>query len=242
SKKLLRILKRLIRVPGNEVMIVSGRPKYALDAWFKSLPVTLVAEHGAWIRNRGVWSVRSDFPTDWKEPLMHILQIATERTPGALIEDKTFSLVWHYRNVTPELAYIRKAGIMHDAEKFLRDSEIDVFEGHQVLEFKPRFITKGTAAKQKMGEGGHDFILAIGDDYTDEDLFEALPPGAFTIKVGLTSSKARYHLATVEHVLAFISQLSKAVPEPPAALTEDAKHEPDVKRRDHKGDPAGRKP
>jgi trehalose 6-phosphate synthase/phosphatase len=211
TSKLMRILKKLLHTPGNELMIISGRPKRALESWFNKLPLTLVAEHGAWIRDKGKWTPRSNFPSDWKEPFKPILVAAAERTPGALVEDKNFSLVWHYRNVTPELAYIRKASIKHDVEKLLRDSEIEVFEGNKILEFKPRFITKGATAKQKLSEGDYDFILAIGDDYTDEELFSALPVGAYTLKVGLESSNARYHFTTVEQALSFIAQLANSI-------------------------------
>ena len=211
SSKLLRILKKLSHTPGNEVMIVSGRPKRALESWFSKLPISLVAEHGAWIKDHGKWTARSDFAADWKEPVLPLLEAITERTPGAFIENKHFSLVWHYRNVTPELAYVRKASLKHDVEKKLHDSDIEIFQGNKILEFKPSFITKGATAKQKLSEGGYDFILAIGDDYTDEDMFAALPVGAYTVKVGLSNSNARYHLSSVDQVHAFIAKLAAAI-------------------------------
>ncbi len=211
TSKLMRILKKLSHTQGNEVMIVSGRPKRALESWFSKLPVALVAEHGAWIKDHGKWVARSNFPADWKDPVLPLLEAITERTPGAIIENKNFSLVWHYRNVGPELAYVRKANLKHDVEKKLRDSDIEVFQGNKILEFKPRFITKGAMVKQKLSEGAYDFILAIGDDYTDEDMFAALPVGAYTIKVGIGSSIARYHLSSVEQVHAFIARLAASI-------------------------------
>ncbi len=206
SSKLLRILKKLSQT--SELMMVSGRPKRALDAWFSKLPITLVAEHGAWVKDHGKWAARTNFPADWKEPLRDILETFTERTPGAFIEEKNFSLVWHYRNVTPELAYVRRAALKHDTEKILRDSDIEVFQGNKILEFKPRFITKGAAAQEKLSAGSYDFILAIGDDYTDEDLFASLPVGAFTVKVGLSNSVARFHITSVEQVISLLSKLA----------------------------------
>lgn len=213
SNKLLRILKKLSHTAGSEVMMVSGRPKKALESWFNKLPIGLIAEHGAWVKDHGKWTARSDYPADWKDAILPILEAFTERTPGALIERKNFSLVWHYRNVTPELAYVRKASLKHEVEKQLRDSEIEVFQGNKILEFKPRFITKGAAAKAKLAEGAYDFVLAIGDDYTDEDLFAALPVNAYSIKVGLSSSNAKYHVTSVEQVHAFLSKLSASLDE-----------------------------
>ncbi|HVQ44835.1 MAG TPA: bifunctional alpha,alpha-trehalose-phosphate synthase (UDP-forming)/trehalose-phosphatase [Candidatus Saccharimonadia bacterium] len=211
SGRLLKMLKKLGSTPGNEVVIVSGRPKRALDSWFSKLPLDLVAEHGAWVKDDGKWSARSSIPAGWKEPIRTILEAITERTPGSLIEEKNFSLVWHYRNVSPELAYVRKASLRHDTERLLHDSDVEVFQGNKILEFKPSFITKGAAAKEKLAGAAYDFVLAIGDDYTDEDLFETLPVGSFTIKVGLSNSSARYHVTSVEEVHRFLAHLAAAV-------------------------------
>ncbi|GAC1371748.1 MAG: bifunctional alpha,alpha-trehalose-phosphate synthase (UDP-forming)/trehalose-phosphatase [Candidatus Saccharimonadales bacterium] len=208
SQPLMRLLKKLSAVPENDVTIISGRPRLALDSWFAKLPVKLAAEHGAWLKEGNTWTATAELADDWKKPLLDILITTTERTPGSLLEGKHFSLVWHYRNVTPELAYVRKATLKHDCEKILRDSDIEIFQGNKILEFKPRGITKGAVAKTLMGSENHDFILAIGDDYTDEDLFAALPPHAITIKVGLNDSDARYHVTSVEQVKKLLARLA----------------------------------
>ena len=51
-----------------------------------------------------------------------------------------------------------------------------------------------SAATEWLGGLGADFILAIGDDWTDEDLFRALPPTAYSVRVGLANTAARYYL------------------------------------------------
>jgi hypothetical protein len=53
-----------------------------------------------------------------------------------------------------------------------------------------------------------DFILAIGDDKTDEDMFRVLPLNAFSVKIGMENSEAKYHLANTLEVRDFLSQLS----------------------------------
>src|SRR5512144_1102436 len=50
--ELLELLGALAATPGNEVAIVSGRPRRDLEEWFGPLPVALVAEHGVWLRAR----------------------------------------------------------------------------------------------------------------------------------------------------------------------------------------------
>lgn len=54
----------------------------------------------------------------------------------------------------------------------------------------------------------YDFILAMGDDTTDEDMFRALPVSAITVKVGIVSEKAKYNLSSQEEVLPFLEELS----------------------------------
>ncbi|MCA1685400.1 MAG: trehalose-6-phosphate synthase, partial [Planctomycetia bacterium] len=49
--ELLATLSRL--AAAGEVVIVSGRSRASLDAWLGRLDVGLVAEHGAWVRDRG---------------------------------------------------------------------------------------------------------------------------------------------------------------------------------------------
>ena len=82
----------------NEVIIISGRNKEALSEFFKDTNVGLVAEHGAWIRDKnGRWTTVGNFSTEWKDIVKPILDRYKQRTPGSLVEEKDYSLVWHYR-------------------------------------------------------------------------------------------------------------------------------------------------
>jgi trehalose 6-phosphate synthase/phosphatase len=51
--------------------------------------------------------------------------------------------------------------------------------------------------------------LAIGDDWTDEDTFKAMPEEAITIKVGSTSSAAKYNVPTFKEVRGFLKILAE---------------------------------
>ncbi len=74
-------------------------------------------------------------------------------------------------------------------------------DGNKVIEAKSALINKGRAALHWTNRKPWDFILAIGDDRTDEDLFEALPEDAYSIKVGQSASRARFNLASQRDVL-----------------------------------------
>ncbi|HEX7963222.1 MAG TPA: bifunctional alpha,alpha-trehalose-phosphate synthase (UDP-forming)/trehalose-phosphatase [Candidatus Saccharimonadales bacterium] len=209
GRRLLGKLAALSADPKNHICIISGRTRSTLQSWFGSLPVTLVAEHGAWVRKKGEWHhAQVDFQKV-KDILLPILTGYAERTPGTTVEEKDFALVWHYRGVTPELAYVRKVGLKHDITVALsgKDADVGVFEGNKILEIKPRSISKGGIAKELLDQTDADFVLSAGDDYTDEDMFTALPSTAWTLKVGPGNTSARNHIGSVEEMIALLGRL-----------------------------------
>lgn len=208
SLKLRRLIKRLAENDKNHVAIVSGRPKKALERWFRGIDVTLVAEHGAWTRYDGKWSkVDSDFKQQ-KRLLKPILEKYASRTAGAEVEEKDYSLVWHYRNVAPELAFVRIGELKRELIHAIDDEEIGVFTGDKVIEIKPFDINKGYATTELDAVYQPQFILAAGDDYTDEDMFRQLPADSFTVKIGTGDTKARYQLTNVNEITNLLEELS----------------------------------
>jgi trehalose 6-phosphate synthase/phosphatase len=209
-RQLVSRLKLLAADPRNRVCIISGRTRATLQSWFGSLPITLVAEHGAWIRHDGQWaSVDIDFQAH-KDKLLPIMQNYAERTPGTTVEEKDFALVWHYRGVTPELASVRKIGLKHDLKVALHGGDAAVFEGNKILEVKPKSISKGAFAQDVLNHTAADFILCAGDDYTDEDMFEVLPGSAWTVKVGPGNTGARHTIGSVDSMVALLGKLAQA--------------------------------
>ena len=59
-----------------------------------------------------------------------------------------------------------------------------------------------------MGNKNYDFVIALGDDWTDEYTFEAMPERAITIKVGTKSTSARYYVEDVATVRNLLSRLT----------------------------------
>ncbi len=208
TKDLLDTLCKLASQPKTEVCVISGRTRDALEAWFGKLPLTLVAEHGSWVKQDGEWSQEQMSFQAYKDALLPILERYAERTPGAAIEIKNFALVWHYRNVAPELAYDRTANLKHELNTIIDTREVGVYSGHKIVEIKPRGIHKGTVADEILASSNADFVLCAGDDYTDEDMFKALPETAYTIKVGTKDSHARYQLTNVSRMLELLQTLA----------------------------------
>ena len=128
-------------------MIVSGRPRRDLEEWFGKLPVALVAEHGVWLRHKNAeWRMLKTITTEWKERVRPILQLYVDRLPGALLEEKEFSLAWHYRRADPEQASQRAKELLDDLADYTRNIDVQVLEGNKVIEVRNTGVNKGTAA------------------------------------------------------------------------------------------------
>ena len=208
--ELQNLLASLAGDTKNQVVIISGRNREALEEFFEDVDIGLVAEHGAWIRdNRGKWAPTGDYNTDWKEKVRPILDRFKRRTPGALVEEKDFSLVWHYRRADPELSSVRVAELKDTLYFLTANLNLDVAEGNKTVEVKNAGINKGTAAMEWISKKW-DFILAVGDDVTDEDLFRELPEFAYSLKVGLAPSRAKLRFKTQNEVIPFLRKMNDA--------------------------------
>jgi trehalose 6-phosphate synthase/phosphatase len=202
---LREVLEQLARA-GNTVFLVSGRDRNALEGWFGTSPIGLIAEHGAWIREPGgQWEALKPIAADWKETLRPLLRFYVDRVPGSLVEEKDFSLAWHYRNVDPELGMARAKELIDDLVQYTANFEVQVLEGRKVVEVRVAGVHKGAAVLQVRNRLAPDFVLAMGDDQTDEDMFRSVGPDAVTVRVGSRFSLAQYSLSGVEEVRRFLS-------------------------------------
>ncbi|UCE06418.1 MAG: bifunctional alpha,alpha-trehalose-phosphate synthase (UDP-forming)/trehalose-phosphatase [bacterium] len=208
DNELLTVLNTLTKSPQNEVVIISGRNKDTLQQWFGELNIGLVAEHGAWLRFKGKqWETIEPLKQDWKNEIRTILELYVDRTPGSLVETKDFSIVWHYRKADPGFGEMRARELVDTLVYLTSNLELQVLEGSKVVEVKNMGINKGKAAMQWLTQTKCDFILAIGDDWTDEDLFKVMPENAFSIKVGFTTSVAKFNVKSAKEVRILLNEL-----------------------------------
>jgi trehalose 6-phosphate synthase/phosphatase len=208
GEEIMQLLDGLANDPKNEVVIISGRDRATLENWFGCRNVNLVAEHGAWIREiEKDWHLTVTSPADWKQHLFPLLEMYADRLPGALIEEKDYSLAWHYRIADPEQATAQANELMDDLMQFTANINVQILQGNKVIEIRNAGINKGVTVRYFLTNYDADFIFAAGDDFTDEDMFNVLPATANTVKVGLCRSFARYNVQNYIHVRELIKEM-----------------------------------
>lgn len=209
DEELYKLLDNLTKDKKNKLVLISGRDKDTFERWFGDKKYTLIAEHGAWLRESGKgWIERKTVHSEWKDSILPVLESYVDRTPGSLIEEKTYSLVWHYRKADIELGDIRALELVHDISGLIYNQDLEIMEGKKVIEIKVSGINKGTAASEFLLSNPSDFILAMGDDWTDEFLFKELPETACTIKVGSDNSAAKFFVNNYKDVRGFLAELA----------------------------------
>jgi len=199
--ELVNLLKELTEDVKNEVVILSGRDKETLQNWFLPLNLSLVAEHGIWIKEKGKedFEMIRSLKSEWKSQILPILKDYSDRLPGSFVEEKDFSLVLHYRQSDPEHASIILKDAIEYLMSFTTNFDVQILQGNKIVEVRCAGVNKGTAGLHWLSEN-YDFILAIGDDMTDEDLFKVLPEKAFSIKLGMAQSNAKFNVHNYREV------------------------------------------
>ena len=208
--QLLGILETLCAGGKNTVVIISGRDKGTLEGWFGHLPLNLIGGHGMWIRKENrEWKQLEYLQADWKNTLRPLLEMHTARTPGSFIEEKSYSLAWHYRRCEPELAAVRVNELKDALEDLTANMNIGLLDGNKVIEIKDTTVNKSRAASIWLNAAEWDFIFSAGDDWTDEEMFKVLPEDAWSIKVGTGISEARYQVDNVEDIRRILTVLAE---------------------------------
>ncbi len=191
---LLGLVNHLEAQKETDVIIISSRSKEELDDWLGSLPVNLTAEHGSWIRNAGEkqWKLFKPLSSDWKPEVIQIMEMYTDRLPGSYLQEREYSVAWHYHKADVEQAVTLVRELNDHLLSITTNSGAQVLKGSKVIEVSNAGINKGELAMHWLSKKDYDFILSIGAGWSDEMLFQTMPDYAWTIKVGMSHTAARF--------------------------------------------------
>ncbi|XWS34333.1 hypothetical protein CRYUN_Cryun21dG0030600 [Craigia yunnanensis] len=228
SSKSINILNSLCRDKNNMVFIVSAKSRKTLAQWFSPCEkLGIAAEHGYFLRLKRDVEWETCVPavdSTWKQIAEPVMNQYMETTDGSNIEDKETALVWCYEDADPDFGSCQAKELLDHLESVLANEPVTVKSGQNVVEVKPQGVSKGLVAKRllsTMQERGMlpDFVLCIGDDRSDEDMFEvitssiagpSIDPGAevFACTVGKKPSKAKYYLDDRVEIVRLIQGLA----------------------------------
>lgn len=173
SEDLKESLARLYDLTNGALALVSGRPIRDLDRLFAPLRLPAVGGHGA--ETRVAEGARVSRIDDLPESLRRYLVEAALPGSGIEVEDKGYSVALHYRKAPKQAEPLRKhiaAGrIAFPQEK------TELLLGKAMFEVKRPGVNKGDAVRALMTEGQFSGRVPVflGDDVTDESVFDMLP-------------------------------------------------------------------
>jgi len=201
------LLNELRNLPNLDLTLISGRTSENIEAWLGDYPFAFIAEHGAALRRAGKreWE-RLDAGVNyaWKEEMLNILRLYEQSTPGSFVEEKTTSLVWHYRNTDPEFGTWKAHQLAVELGAIMANDAVEIRHGRKIIEVSAAKVSKGAAVRRLLKEHPYELVLCAGDDQTDESMFEIEAPHLISIKVGPHASRAKYRLANPAEFRKFV--------------------------------------
>ena len=215
DEELLSLLEGLSTLPHTDLAIVTGRKTDEIINWLGHLNLIFSTEHGLRIKlpHKDIWHYNASISTahSWYGEVREVLEQYNRTTPGSFMEEKEASLTWHYRMVDPTLGKWKANELKINLQNALANHPLEVVSGKMVVEIRPQGIHKGNIFSylQQMGHQ-YDFLIAIGDDTTDEYMFNAMPLSCIGIKVGKVQTRAQYRLHTVTEVRSLLWKLLRS--------------------------------
>lgn len=201
DQELYELLDNLTNEPNTKVVLISGRDQDTFSRWFNNKNYSLITDHGVWYKNGAEeWDALERLKNDWMENIRPVLETFVDRTPGTFIEEKRYSLAWHYRQADPELAHVRTMELNTVLTSLISNNNLSILKGNKVTEIKSSNVNKGRAVARLLTEDTYDFVFAIGDDWTDEYMFQEVPDNAFSVKVGYQKTHAKYYIQGTDEV------------------------------------------
>jgi len=132
SIELLDILRKLSSKRNTKLIIISGRIKrnWKIVGWtahWRLLQNMRSVEKTGGNGKNWKFDIRQ-----WKEPVLAILNESTMSCPGSFIEEKNFSLAWHYRNA--ETGYDQSRKLLNRLYGMSSSFHCKILDGNKVVE------------------------------------------------------------------------------------------------------------
>ena len=210
DEDLLVLLRRLAARPRTEIHVVSGSSRDVIEQRFGDIPIHLHAEYGFWERVKGavVWEGGEVPVQEWRDQVLQVLENFTARTPGSLIEEKTVSVAWHYRMAEPEFGAFQANELTLHLSQLLSNEPVEIVTDDKLIEVRQTGVDKGIVVPRLLAQSPPGvFVVAMGDDRNDEELFAALEGRGTTIHVGGGTSMADVRVPSIDAARRLLASL-----------------------------------
>ena len=172
---------------------------------------------------------------DWRAPTLALMEMFAQRTQGTYVETHESCLVWQYRDADPDYGEMQAAELEAQLRVVLTPfaSQVSVLRGENpsrggYVEARPAGMDKGALLQRvlrALDAAGRpaDFALVVGDDASDEPMFDALhrwlaPAGqaparfkgrAFSVCMGKKPSGAESYVDTHDNLVELLQALAR---------------------------------
>jgi trehalose 6-phosphate synthase/phosphatase len=193
------LFSKLQNAKSVDTFIISGRTREDMDQWFSPYEFNLIAEHGYYYKhhNASEWiEFDPQAELSWKNQIIDIFQLYTGMTPGSFVEEKTSSVVWHYRNADPEFGTWKAHQLVAELYEMLSNLPVEVHHGKKIVEVGSIQINKGSVLEHFMLLNKYGAVLCAGDDETDESMFRLNADNITSIKIGKEDTAAKFRVSS----------------------------------------------
>ena len=162
----------------------------------------------------------------WKDSVLNMLQGFTEKTEGSYITKKEAMVSWYYKDCDIYFGHVQANEINTHLQNIYENCKIDIVNGKGYVEIKPKNVNKGyfishIIKQQFVEKFDPDFILAVGDDISDEEMFKYLNSvhnqlsffkeniKTFSCTICRKPSSAKYYLNEINEVYEYLESLNQ---------------------------------
>lgn len=207
-----RIIEKLSYSPATEVFIISGRDHRIMDIWLGDLRLNLVAEHGAYMRYlHHQWRMKENVDNRWLPKALQVMKPFLTEFPGTEIEEKELSISFHLNKLRANQHNTCANSLVEALQKAFEHIPVDIFRAANTVEIRCKGADKASAVEEILRRRSYDFILAAGNDATDEDMFRMLNRKKdYSIRIGKNDSAAAFYVKDVAELKRLLEEIADA--------------------------------
>lgn len=179
-KTVKNLIFELLKDPINHIYLLSDASKDEMKKFVSKSNLTMlsmIAEDGCFIKkyDQDDWELTTSTDTAWKKHILKILEFYTDRMVGSYIEQRNYSVIWHYENSNYESYSWQISEFKnHIQSVFSSNYPIRVLQKQKSIVITPRNINKGSIVRKIMEREFYDadLVFCVGDDESDESMFD----------------------------------------------------------------------